>query len=342
MSLPNNDWIWKEVVSYVAERPKTTDAICVIGASGIGKTHRIKGLVEELGWDAYWIHSANCQSAKEFRDMLVKGLKTNLLSNLAQVTAQKVVIIDEVEVLLQLDRTMSTALSDAIYEHRNSKGRIVLIGNSVIEKKMNSMRGTVRMLQCCTPSDADMFLWCKDHAPKGMKKTMIMDIAEASQGNPGNALSMMKTKSQPIFDTFKAVQVTERDLLRLKLLDDPWLYPLRFHENLVKEVAKKKGTKVEKQKLYSSVLKMLCDWDLWMCAGCDPNIAVEHVLNAMTTVLQTLDNKKGCEKDVVYEDFTKVFSNLSLQKKQERTLYARTTDFPWMHAQIFCDYKHYK
>lgn len=342
MSLQNNAWIWKEVQGFVHAQDKQHDAICVLGPSGIGKTHQMKALIEEQQWDAYWIHSANCQNTKDLRDMILKGLKTNLISNLAQVKAQKVVVVDEAEVLLQIDRTIPNALSDMLIECRKSKGKVVIIGNSCIEKKIGSLKAGIRQLHCCMPSDADMFLWCKDRAPKGMKKTLMMEIAEACNGNPSIALQMIAKKSKPVFETQKIAAPTERDTLRIKLLDDPWLYPLRFHENLVKEVAKKKGTKAEKQRVYRDLLQILCEWDLMMTCNGDQQIAVEHVLSGMTDVFHRLEWKKGATKTAVSDEFTKVFSNLSLQKKQERSLYARAQDFPWMHAQMYCDYKAYK
>lgn len=341
MSLPNNEWVWKEVSQYVTSDQKHLDAVCVLGPTGIGKTFKIREIAECGQWDVYSIHSANCQNAKDLRDMIQKGMRTSLISNLAQIKAQKVVIIDELEVLLQVDRTMASALSDCLQEHRTSKGRIILIGNSSIEKKVGGLKAQVRVMECCMPSEADMFLWCKQHAPKGMRKTVMMEIAEAVQGNPNLALQLLASKSKPKFELAKPVELSARDVLRMKMLDDPWLYPLRFHENLIKEVGKKKGSKLEKQRVYQQLLQMLCEWDMMMSSSTDYAVAIEHILSALTTVINQLENKKVAGKEAM-EDFTKVFSNLSLQKKQERSLYARTTDFPWMHAQIMCDYKHYR
>lgn len=342
MSLSNNAWIWGEIQSILSKSNKTYDAIVVLGPSGIGKTYQMDILAKTNSYDAYWIHSSNCTNSKELRDMIVKGMKTSLIANLAQVQSSKVVIIDELDVMFQLDRTMASALSDMIGEHKTSKGTMILLGNSSIEKKVASLKGNLKVFHCCMPSDADMFLWCKERAPKGMKKTHIMEIAEAANGNPGQALQLLSTKHLVASFSSMKSQTNAKDQLRARLLDDPWLFPLRCHENLIKELAKRKGTKSQKESKYHNILKTLCEWDLMLSNGVEPMIAVEGLCSSLHLNLLDTETKKGATNDVAIDEFTKVFSNLSLQKKQERNLYAKDTQFPWMHAQVFCDYKHYK
>lgn len=341
MSLNNNAWVWSEVQSLLKKDTKPCDAIVILGPSGIGKTYQVNMLANENGYDAYWIHSSNCTNSKELRDMVMKGMKTSLISNLAQTQAPKMVIIDELEVLLQVDRTMATTLSDLISEYKTSKAVLILIGNTSIEKKVGSLKGVLKVFQCSMPSDADMFLWCKERAPKGMKKTKIMEIADVANGNPRQALQLLATKQPCIFASAR-LEEADKDVLRGKLLDDPWLYPLRYHENMIKEISRRKGTKCQKDERYQNVLRTLCEWDTMMSAGLEPIYAVESLCHAIHANILTIEHKKGATNDPVSDDFTKVFSNLSLQKKQERNLYAKETQFPWMHAQVFCDYKHYK
>lgn len=340
MSLFNNQWIWREVESLVTAEQKAFDAIAILGPSGIGKTYQMQQLIDALELDAYWIHSSNCTNSKELRDMIQKGFKTNLLSNLAQVKTKKVVIIDELEVFVQMDRMMMSVLSDVLQEFRSSKGNLILIGDSLLDKKVSSLKGTVKVLECSMPSHSDVFVWCKDRAPKSMKKTLIMEIAEASNGNPGYALEMIKAKSVTSSMGTKQV-VTDLESTRRKLTDDPWLYPLRFHENLIKQLNKKKGTKQQKSANYQRLLTALCDWDYMMANTEDPVYAMEHIAMCICEYYTKLEYKKGQDKDAS-DDFTKVFSNLSLQKKQERSLYAQGLEYPWMHAEVLVDFKAYK
>lgn len=341
MSLFNNQWIWKDVAALLQSK-RTFDAICILGPPGIGKTFQMQQIVEHMGLDAYWIHSSNCNNAKEMRDMIQKGLKTNLLSNLAQTVSTKVVIIDELEVFLQMDRMMTSALTDAFADYRTALGFIILLGDSILERKIANMKGNIKIYECCMPSAADMYLWCKERAPKGIKKTVLMEIAESSNGNPGYALNILQSKTVSGVGMQEKVPISEATRIRNKLYDDPWLYPLRFHENLMKELAKKKGTKQQKTDIYVQCLDMLCEWDFMMGASIDPLCAMEHVWNAMTVVFPQLEYKKSSPKDTSMDDFTKIFSNLSLQKKQERNLHANNLDFPWMDAHIMCDYKRWK
>jgi hypothetical protein len=128
------------------------------------------------------------------------------------------------------------------------------------------------------------------------------------------------------------------DMVRI-FSDDPWLHPLRFHENLIKEIGNRKGPAKEKRRVYSALLRALTDWDALMVAG-HTELALETLASNIHARLSRLPRRVRAvvgEDDL--QDFTKIFSQISIYKKQERALYAKEPcDFPWADAQIFCRY----
>jgi len=128
------------------------------------------------------------------------------------------------------------------------------------------------------------------------------------------------------------------DMIRI-FSDDPWLHPLRFHENLIKEIGNRKGLAKDKRHVYSALLRALTDWDALMVAG-NTELALETLASNIQTRLSHLPRRVRAlvgEDDL--QDFTKIFSQISIYKKQERALYAKEPyDFPWADAQIFCRY----
>jgi len=120
--------------------------------------------------------------------------------------------------------------------------------------------------------------------------------------------------------------IEERAIIRKVIEQDPWLHPLRFHENIIHEFKQRKGTKEEKNALYIDVLQQLCRWDqiMTLSKGSDITNAVEQACN--TVILMTkLKRKKIAEPPV--DEFTRMFNYLSLRKKNMISLYEGT--FPW-------------
>jgi len=52
-----------------------------------------------------------------------------------------------------------------------------------------------------------------------------------------------------------------RHVLRHIMLDDPWFHPLRFHENTVAEMAHRRGSGVNKLRVYAKLIDTLIAWD---------------------------------------------------------------------------------
>jgi hypothetical protein len=351
-----NGWIWKQLETHIqVDKVSLSPESCVfvLGASGIGKTFTVGKVCSDV--DVCWIHSHNCSNAKEFHDILEKRLQTNLVQRLTQTSQKRVIVIDELDTLLQLDRNIMTALNDML-EKKRSHQPVICIGHHQLEKKIKSTFPKSQVFVCTPPSETEICLWLRKVSDGACSYETLLQIADACNGNVMYALQLleMETKTTCGDDGSKMVgdkmddniqfqrlfQNPTRDEAVKILLDDPWLNPLRFHENLPKELTQRKGLMMDKERFYYETLEALCEWDSMMKEGMEPMIAIEHVAS-MVVQLQRLEKKKR-QTDVSLTDFTKVFSSLSLQKKHEKLMYSTNLEFPWSHAQIFCDYIKYR
>lgn len=338
-----NRHIWNQIRDHVRPRVHATtlsftSCIFVLGATGIGKTYHIQRILEP--YEIYPIHASNCLNYKELRDMLRKASNPSLIT---RTHSEKpfVIVIDDIDILCSLDRMMMTTLLDIFI---NKEGLphvpILCIGNLELEKRLGNTRNKCTILRCTAPTDTDIFLFLKAH-PLAAKKTKksLMKIAEDCEGNLHRALEQLRMiashpKKQPT-PVVKKVPKTPSYVQKLhqEMMEDPWMMPLRYHENVPKYL---KGTTADKKlAIYNEVMTYFGIWDHMMNhSEMDQELAIDvlsHALNIYTKPMDSLD------------DFTKLLSNLSLQKKNERLTYPNWNHgFPWSHTQIFCEYSKQK
>ena len=134
-------------------------------------------------------------------------------------------------------------------------------------------------------------------------------------------------ESTDIFpEVAKIYFIEDRSLIRKVIEQDPWLHPLRFHENIIHEFKQRKGTKEQKDKLYVEILEHLCRWDqiMTLSKGGDISHAIEQACNTVL-LLTRLKRKKNADPPM--DEFTRMFNYLSLRKKNMLSLYEST--FPW-------------
>jgi hypothetical protein len=119
---------------------------------------------------------------------------------------------------------------------------------------------------------------------------------------------------------------------------DPWLHPLRFHENVIHELVQRKGLQNDKENTYIDMLNLLCIWDQIMSYsklndGSGMNIAIE-LISYIPLYLKDFSKKKTTISSM--DEFTRMFNYLSLKKKHAVALYI--PDFPWITIGSY--YKH--
>jgi len=352
MSL-GNQWIWNQVHDHIYKDytgPLSKDScVFVLGSSSIGKTFKVNEICS--GCSITYIHSHNCSNAKEFRDIFIKGTCTSLMNHITNTNSKRIILIDELETLMHMDRSIFTCLVDLIANKTLSIAHVpvICIGNASLDKKI-ATAFACKVYTCSAPCVEDIFLWLKQtyhHIPV----SRLYEIAELCDGNLNRALHFLndlqtvaadKSENDKAYEFGCVFSDPNIHGIRSVFADDPWLQPLRFHENVPKDLAQRRGGNSEKELLYRHILSHMCNWDGFMTSHKDDeyDIPIEYISH-VALLIHKLKPKKTKDTENL-SDFTKLFSNLSLQKKQERVTYASNSEFPWNYAQIFCDYVRYK
>lgn len=339
------------------EKPYMDTSSCVIltGTPGVGKTFSIARMCERLGITIKKIDSSNCHSIKELEDLLTKMTTTHLTDALTGNVTKKLLFIDEFEILVQLDRNMPSMLYQRLMGHHGKQlpyMPVVIACCNNMDKKLGDMKREWRCIHLKQPTEAEVMLTLRNHM-KGdssyITADVLMTIAEKANGNIQQALHMLayerlmpsqehteNTEHIHSIDTTPNIDVLYHnpsiDTARRLFLEDTWMNPLRFHENLPTELEFRKGTRVKKGETYSSILRCMIEWDAMSAQedtdGCLIDIATDHLCNAPCRILAHLKKKKA-GGDTTLADFTKTLSQMSLQKKMEKQSYH--DDFPWNH-----------
>lgn len=342
-------WI-DEKTSHTLPTLDRSGCLALIGAPGVGKTYGIEKICELLKIHIKKIDSTNCRSIKDLSDLFVKMASTNLEEMLQQTKNKKLLFIDEFEILIQLDRNIPSILYQLIDTAISGKKPLpyiplVIACNDNVEKKLGDIRRFCKTIHLRIPSEADILLMLNAHTKEKRLKIsgeVMVNIAESASGNMQQALQMAHfetlrhehSEDMPmVIDHMPDINILymnpTRDVAYRLFEEDIWMNPLRFHENLSREIEMRKGTKQKKHKVYSDILRCMLDWDRMIHSG-DLNIhmAMEHLCNAPCTLLPQLERKKNIA-DATMNEFTKTLSQMSLQCKLKRHTYK--DDFPWAH-----------
>lgn len=375
-----DDWLAWQYTIPSGQRLTHESVLFLTGNAGIGKTFLVESLCKRRDIDIVMIHSHNCENSKELRDRIFKACTTRLVDNIqGRQAAQRLILLDELDTLLNMDRMVLSVLAD-ILGTGLPRVPIIAIGSSQSEKKLAIFKTKCVHVTMFPVNIADIFLFLKNCVKergeaKGTARpnaAQLMEIAESSNGSLSFAKQQLEmagggeregdndrtrigasntSKTGGMDSSLTCFRYIYGDnelhhIVQL-LTEDPWLNPLRFHENLIKEIASRKGTNAEKARVYASLLKIITEWDAFMSSGEDV-IAIEHLARGIQTHLRLLTTKKSTTKKAStandkkmqgaaeqdLQGFTKLFSQMSIQKKHERTLY-NGSSFPWHDAQIF-------
>jgi len=344
----------------------------LVGNSGTGKTHMVQSVCAEADYELVTIHSHNCEGAKDMTDRIVKATSSRLVQAFTGHYRPTVIFIDELDTLIQMDRLALTALADLLQAGELPHAPIIAACPPSCLRKLGPFKSRSATVRCHPLGEGDIYLLLKSRAERSgapaPSSADLMRAAESASGNLHVAVRMLEelspaapesaaagadaapaSASQPFGGgtdgeaDFRCVfqdptPAKLADMVRI-FSDDPWLHPLRFHENLIKEIGNRKGPAKEKRRVYSALLRALTDWDALMVAG-HTELALDTLASNIHARLSRLPRRVRAlvgEDDL--QDFTKIFSQISIYKKQERALYAKEPcDFPWADAQIFCRY----
>lgn len=349
-----NDARFAELVQWLDGDVKQFGTLCqecvcvVTGGAGVGKSHGIVQAIARVDKDVRIINAIETINSNDFKEFLHKQTTCNILDQFDNSHARRgiVIFIDDIETLLAADRSFINKFNLLLTSKNNKPVRIVA-SCSIYDVKAvtkNMLYDKIITLEKPSPADIEQFLLKNEavvaadgfDAGEGAAKekvSKISKIAVECDGNLSTAInrlgmylktSVNKTDIYP--EVAKIYNIHDRKQLFTILEQDPWLHPLRFHENLIFEFGLRKGSKLAKEQMNIKILQGLCEWDQLMShtKGGDMTEALEH---ACSTMLQLTSLPKIKNAAPSMDEFTRMFNYLSLRKKNLINLYEG--GFPW-------------
>lgn len=332
-------WIQEANSSKYGRSLAPSSMLIVIGGVGVGKTYGVTKMCEDQGKTIHMIDSNSIENFKDAKDKLVKWTSMNVATQfLASQRSEQVVIIDAVETLLTMDRSFLHSFQKLLETVSIPYIPIILSVQTCEKKRVCEAFQGATVIELNTPNDTDVLLFLRKKSDGAISAELLSDIVDQACGNVSVALHMLEMeqigKDQCIQNTQKNVSDNIDKISTLAdvymhncssaayyvFCEDPWLHPLRFHENLVNEWSERKGIIAKKQKVYLSMMNEICTWDMMMShfKGNDLQIPTEFIAKSVYHLKQ-LERKKSAKPPT--DEFTKMFSHLSLEKKNQVATY---------------------
>ena len=328
-----NYTIIKEWISDQFKRPDVKisldNFLFVTGNTGIGKSFSIKRICEELELHVVYLTTNNCSTSAELTDNIVKSTTSSMLQVLTNDTKRKIMVIDEFESMMAIDRTINTTLLNILTDKKLKMIPIICISSIEIVKKIGTIKKKCQIIELDNPEDDDICILLK-RLYQDKPDELIRDVVSNSQNNISQCIQKIENTSFNQYDKMdETLSINylygnifhRRNMVNI-LMNDPWLIPLRFHENLIKEMKIRKSTIKKNHEYYKEFTYNLLFFDILMYKN-TIDIASEFFTSSIYPLTQ-MHIKANQLSDI--SGFTKMLSYLSLQKKYMRKSYS--TSFP--------------
>lgn len=305
----------------------------ISGYSGIGKTYMLNEISNDLNLFIVNIDSFNCSSSLQLSDLLFKSFTSSLLQTLMNNTNKKIIIIDDYDVLLALDNNISLTLFNFINTNTNKLKHIpiICIINTEVVKRIGDIKKKCKILEFPKITDDDFFKILK----KYKSDLLIEDATLIIKKTNSNISEAIKILTNTYFNNNDEI-MTIKDLysnsynrtkIVLLILKEQWIIPLNFHENLITELMEnRKALKKIKENFYKKFILNFCYFDIFMNSNNDIGI------HFFVSIIEELFHINIKTTSKINNNFTKMLSYLSLQKKNNKTFYNnKTNKFPLYH-----------
>jgi len=294
--------------------------IIIYGNSGIGKTYTVNKICDELELNKININLSNVSSCIDLEDLLFKSVTAinflDIINN--NIKKKKIIIIDDYDILLSIDRTINNTLFNILNLKKIKNIPIICICNKDLLKKLGSIKKKCQLIEFPKISNNDLSEILLSYNPK-INKNILKNIINNSNNSIQQALILLNNNSYDnnyLID--KKIDVNnlysknfDREYTYQIILTESWLIPLRFHENLVIELKNRKTSLYNKNEFYKNFLDDFCIFDILM-----NNNVINSAINIIISnvyFLSLIPKKNNTVSNL--DNFTKLLSYLSLQKK---------------------------
>ena len=314
------EWI---KTSYNYNKLSFNSCIFISGYSGTGKSHLINTISKELDLFIVNINSTNCSSSIQLYDLLYKSYISSLLQILTNNNQKKIIIIDDFDILMAFDNTINLTLFNFINNNTNKLKHIpiICIINIELVKKIGEIKKKCKIYQIPTLSEIEYFNILYEYNNK-LSFNESIDIIIKSDYNIANAIKIVKNINYNNTDELLIIDDLygnnfNRNKFKEIILKEQWIIPLNFHENLISEILNnRKGNKKLKEDFYKKFIKNFCYFDVLMFNNNEIGIDI-----FISTTYGLYDFSIKNKKEILNNNFTKMLSYLSLQKKNNKNSY---------------------
>jgi hypothetical protein len=339
---------------------------CLAGPVGVGKMTVVRALAAEARCDLLVLTPDRYPTAADCVDQIVKWCTTQafddafLADGAAHPYTHRAIVVDALDILLSTERTLLSIFSTRFKAKDVARWRplrFLLIAPTAVERRVHEAFRHCAKFSLAAPTYAEARDYFRLYRPDvaaalcdQLAKAICTDVS-ASAGNVGNVAYALACLDRNDAQTRKdnthiplhhlwTAPMTRPDA-RALLEQDIVFHPLRFHENSLGEILRRRATVKERKAVVVGILRHLVAWDRLVAYALRDghalaeHMAVEHAAGLVTGWLARLPARKaGSHADGTGPAFTKMLSNLSVQKKVQRRDAALSTShafFPLEH-----------
>ena len=322
-SIYNDILIWLRNFNYDI---KISDQSCIIvaGPTSIGKSYSINKICNYLNYEIILIDNNNCYNSQYLKDIIYKSTSSSFLQILTNNFQKKVIIIDNFDSLFIADKTINITLLKILLENKLKNIPIICISNNDIIKKIGDIKKLCNIHMLSTPNN--------DEIAEILQKSNI-DINNInkfclnSNGNLNKLFRDINNKNNDILYSDSIENSSDINILygnnfnrqqtKKILIKDPWMIPLKFHENLIINLNNRNLSLNKYNEYYKNFIYIMCLYDYYMFKE-NIEFCVE-LFASMVYFLSIFKYKKNATSNI--GNFTKMLSYLSLQKKNIKNNY---------------------
>ena len=334
--LCGNKEIYASIISWLRDfnykkKISTDSCIIVTGKTCVGKTYSINKICNYLNYEIININNNNCFNSEQLNDVIFKSATSSLLQVLTGNIRNKVIVIDNFDCIYISDKTINTTLLKILTDGKIKNIPIICISNNEIIKKIGDIKKNCKIYDIVVPTKEEVIENINNMS--GHSKKQLGHLYDLSNGNMQKIFCDVQRNSDEILYEEHVENDCDINILYLNIFDrnqviriinkDPWMIPLKFHENIIIELDNRKISLKNKIEYYKNFIEIMCLYDYYMFKN--NNEACITIFASNVYYLSLFKYKKGAVSNI--GKFTKMLSYLSLQKKNIKQTY-KCNNFP--------------
>ena len=334
--LCGNKEIYSSIISWLRDfnykkKISTDSCIIITGKTCVGKTYSINKICNYLNYEIININNNNCFNSVQLNDVIFKSTTSSLLQVLTGNIRNKVIIIDNFDCIYISDKTINTTLLKILTDGKIKNIPIICISNNEIIKKIGDIKKNCKIYDIAVPTKEEVIENINNMS--GHSKKQLGHLYDLSNGNMQKIFCDVQRNSDEILYEEHVENDCDINILYLNIFDrnqviriinkDPWMIPLKFHENIIIELDNRKISLKNKIEYYKNFIEIMCLYDYYMFKN--NNEACITIFASNVYYLSLFKYKKGAVSNI--GKFTKMLSYLSLQKKNIKQTY-KCNNFP--------------